>query len=426
MTTEYFYSPDGLRVKETVDDGSAVTTKEYLFDARNHTGYAQVLEEYVNDQLNRTYTLGHDVITQNDSANGTLTFMYDGHGSTRALLDAAAGVVQRYDYDAYGNLLNSAFTPITDLLYCGEFFDATTGLQYLRARYYNPNTGRFNRSDPFIGNISDPASLHKYVYANTSPVMGIDPSGMFTLTLADVMSSISIMTILSAGARATFAAILNYAVQSRLIEILMPLRHELELMANVLQPLNARGADTISRMADGIGETLDNQSWMSGAAIVMSSFSTILGLGFTVIRVAPSAGTLVDVYYSVLEGISYQTAHSSLAASGSMSISNLHKIWTGELNLAEDLHAVTKFLMYSKSFRLKLAAKQLKNVGGRLGQYGVFDAECGYSRHGSIGPFSAGPIGLDPYHAGIWLNGWCHASPGILKYGGSLFAYMVS
>ena len=38
----------------------------------------------------------------------------------------------------------------TSLLYSGEKTDLT-GLQYLRARYYNAATGRFNRLDPFMG-----------------------------------------------------------------------------------------------------------------------------------------------------------------------------------------------------------------------------------------------------------------------------------
>ncbi|MEX2316268.1 MAG: RHS repeat-associated core domain-containing protein [Pirellulales bacterium] len=67
---------------------------------------------------------------------------------------------------------------LTSLLYSGEQTDKT-GLQYLRARYYDPTNGRFNRLDPFAGNVSDPQSLHKYLYAHSNPVNGVDPSGMF-------------------------------------------------------------------------------------------------------------------------------------------------------------------------------------------------------------------------------------------------------
>ncbi len=59
----------------------------------------------------------------------------------------------------------------------GEQYDSDLGLYYLRARYYNPNTGRFMSRDPEAGNRFSPASLHKYLYAGGDPVNRIDPSG---------------------------------------------------------------------------------------------------------------------------------------------------------------------------------------------------------------------------------------------------------
>jgi RHS repeat-associated protein len=59
----------------------------------------------------------------------------------------------------------------------GEQFDNDLGLYYLRARYYNPATGRFLSRDPEDGKPNDPQSLHKYLYASGDPVNRIDPSG---------------------------------------------------------------------------------------------------------------------------------------------------------------------------------------------------------------------------------------------------------
>jgi RHS repeat-associated protein len=101
-------------------------------------------------------------------------------------------VVQRFGYDAYGNHLlaagsapASAADAITDLLHSGEATDprklrnpaSPTGRQYLRARGYDPTTGRFNRLDPFAGLAHEPQSLHKYLYAHADPIMGVDPTG---------------------------------------------------------------------------------------------------------------------------------------------------------------------------------------------------------------------------------------------------------
>ena len=160
------------------------------------------MEEKVSGSVTKTYTLGHDVLTQQDSTNGILHFLYDGHGSTRALLNASAAIAtnQVFNYDAFGNRLD-ANTALTSLLYSGEQTDAT-GMQYLRARYYNPATGTFNRLDPYAGNMNDPQSLHKYLYAHANPIMGIDPTGMWSL--GGMMVSI--------GIQAGLTAMVNYAI----------------------------------------------------------------------------------------------------------------------------------------------------------------------------------------------------------------------
>ena len=97
-------------------------------------------------------------------------------------------MVLRVDEDAFGRMLalGGAFATadqaLTSLLYSGEQTDAT-GMQYLRARFYDPASGRFNRLDPFAGNFSDPLSLHKYLYTHGDPVNGVDPSGEVLLLL---------------------------------------------------------------------------------------------------------------------------------------------------------------------------------------------------------------------------------------------------
>lgn len=59
----------------------------------------------------------------------------------------------------------------------GEQYDPDLGLYYLRARYYNPITGRFMGRDPEDGKPTDPRTLHKYLYAGGDPVNAMDPTG---------------------------------------------------------------------------------------------------------------------------------------------------------------------------------------------------------------------------------------------------------
>jgi RHS repeat-associated protein len=102
-----------------------------------------------------TYTLGLSVLTQGDNAGTPNVYhlMHDGHGSVRALLNQSTPTLAAaYAYDAYGNAEGfTAGSATTRHLYAGEQYDAHLGSYYLRARWYDAATGRFNRMDPFAG-----------------------------------------------------------------------------------------------------------------------------------------------------------------------------------------------------------------------------------------------------------------------------------
>jgi RHS repeat-associated protein len=102
---------------------------------------------------------------------------YDGGGSVRQLTNSASTVTDSYEYDAFGNEFTVSGSTPNEFMYWGEQFDSDLGLYYLRARYYNPLTGRFMSRDPEDGHTWDPQSLHKYLYAKGDPVNGIDPLG---------------------------------------------------------------------------------------------------------------------------------------------------------------------------------------------------------------------------------------------------------
>jgi len=65
--------------------------------------------------------------------------------------------------------------------YNAEEYNPTTQLTYLRARYVDPETGRFNTKDSMLGNVATPITLNTYLYAKSNPVMYIDPSGHVAL-----------------------------------------------------------------------------------------------------------------------------------------------------------------------------------------------------------------------------------------------------
>ena len=61
--------------------------------------------------------------------------------------------------------------------YCGEYYDKETEEIYLRARYYEPNVGRFLTRDTYTGEDDEPESLHLYTYCENDGINSVDPSG---------------------------------------------------------------------------------------------------------------------------------------------------------------------------------------------------------------------------------------------------------
>lgn len=178
-------------------------TTNYLVDTNNHTGYAQVVEEIVGGAVTKQFTFGHDLILQRIGANISF-YQYDGHGSVRQLTDASGAITDTYTYDAFGILIARTGSTPNDYLYAGEQFDANLGFYYLRARYLNPSSGRFQSIDEYEGNKYEPLSLHKYLYANGDPVKFADPSGRYSIAetagVSLSLGTLAAMAVLSLAA----------------------------------------------------------------------------------------------------------------------------------------------------------------------------------------------------------------------------------
>ncbi len=170
------YDADGVRVAQTVNG------EETRFLIDTNRPYAQVLEEYTDGGIIKvSYVYGNDLISQ--ERNGEQSFyQVDGLGSTRALSDESGLATDRYIYDAFGRVLTKIGDIENSYLYTGEQRDSNLGLDYLRARYLDINTGRFFSRDTFEGILQNPITFNKYIYGNANPVTYTDPSGEFSLT----------------------------------------------------------------------------------------------------------------------------------------------------------------------------------------------------------------------------------------------------
>jgi RHS repeat-associated protein len=154
-------------VAKTVD---GVTTG-YVLDPA--AGLIQVLQETTGGQT-QSYLYGHDLLAQYDS--GTWAYhVNDGLGSVRGLADPTGQVVQSHSFSPFGVPLGaSGGEPYG---FTGEQWDASAGLVFLRARYYEPATGRFLSQDPFPGFTTSPQTLNAYQYVANNAVNHVDPSG---------------------------------------------------------------------------------------------------------------------------------------------------------------------------------------------------------------------------------------------------------
>ena len=206
-TVDYSYDKENHLLRATIQQGNSVTIESYTYDYAGNRLSKTVNESstmyYVNDtsgsltqvvaeidqdgKETASYIRGDELLSM--ERDGRIWYyIYDGHGNTRLLTNAAGTVTDRYAYDACGNLLKKEGDTENDFLYTGEQYNANTGLYYLRARYMDPSTGTFISMDSYPGSLYDPVSLHKYLYAN--PVKYTDPTGHFSLAECSVANSI--------------------------------------------------------------------------------------------------------------------------------------------------------------------------------------------------------------------------------------------
>jgi len=105
-------------------------------------------------------------------------------GNVNQITDSSGAVVQTYDYDAFGNIVNqTGSTPnggqaLTEAYrYKTKEYSPETGLVFFGARYYNPLIGRFITKDP-LGMVDGP---NQYIYCWDDPVNKIDAYGNLTI-----------------------------------------------------------------------------------------------------------------------------------------------------------------------------------------------------------------------------------------------------
>jgi RHS repeat-associated protein len=158
VTTTFAYRGDGLRNSKTT--GGVTTT--FTWDIAG--GLPVVLDD------GNQYLYGAGLVAQKQSGSWWY-YLSDGLGSTMAVVDSSGNTQDSYTYDIYGAPTKTG-SLANEFDFAGQQTDGSTGLQYLRARYVDPATGRFLSRDPL-----EAQGQHPYGYAGGNPTNAADPNG---------------------------------------------------------------------------------------------------------------------------------------------------------------------------------------------------------------------------------------------------------
>ena len=131
-------------------------------------------------------------------------YLTDGLGSTMATVDTDGDVVNEYTYDVFGETRSESGAQANEFQFAGQQVDGSTGLQYLRARYYDMETGVFLSREPMLtapGWAGNPTS-----YALANPLVLEDQTGLWP-SWSDVKK-------VASGSLSSATAVVNIGVSS--------------------------------------------------------------------------------------------------------------------------------------------------------------------------------------------------------------------
>jgi RHS repeat-associated protein len=165
----FAYGPDGERASKTIYGGATThflgNDSELRFDGQNLGGLlASTIHADVRREGGAT-----DYQVKDHLASNRLTIRH-----------LSGSSVLPHDYGPYGQPLANATSIIAQGKgYINERYDAETGLQYLHARYYDPDLGRFLSPD-WYAPWKRGVGTNRYAYSFNDPINMTDPNGHAT------------------------------------------------------------------------------------------------------------------------------------------------------------------------------------------------------------------------------------------------------
>jgi RHS repeat-associated protein len=165
VTVTYAYDALGRRVQRT---SSSVGTTKFVYDGadvvRDLDGSGNTVADYLNGP-------GIDNKLRQTASGAVSYFACDHLGTTSAIIDASGSLNSTLNYDSFGNVIGGSAS--TRYTYTGRELDPDIGFTYYRARWYDPQQGRFISEDP----IGFWGGIHLYAYVGNRVPNLIDPLG---------------------------------------------------------------------------------------------------------------------------------------------------------------------------------------------------------------------------------------------------------
>jgi RHS repeat-associated protein len=162
------YDPFGRRIYKSSSSSASV----FAYDGDNLVEETNVAGVVV-ARYSQTGNIDEPLAVLRSST--TSYYQSDGLGSVTSLSNSAGALAQTYSFDSFGKQTSSSGSLVNPFQFTGRESDTETGLYYYRARYYDPQNGRFATEDPFRFFAGD---VDFYSYVFQSPTNFTDPSGL--------------------------------------------------------------------------------------------------------------------------------------------------------------------------------------------------------------------------------------------------------
>lgn len=175
----FVYDGMGNRIRATRNG----VQSQYIYDASGNL----IAED--NGSGFRYYIYGKGLTAMITAGGDLYVYHFDGTGHTVAMTNGARVPVNRYAYSPYGEVLGELEQVPQPFKYAGQvgIFAEGDDIYYMRARYYNAETGRFISEDPagFDGGIN------LFAYAGGNPTNYVDPNGRNPILFGAIIGGVA-------------------------------------------------------------------------------------------------------------------------------------------------------------------------------------------------------------------------------------------